>query len=393
MSNFKFNTTVDITEHARVMVSDRTDMDTACSFLLSDTGFTDEQNPTLRVLSGGTFKTIHNRTQSTVSVPSTYLATNALADQYDGKKDWPVAVLPIRDGAVNTWHEARSNVIQFDMAPGAICKLAWNGDAVSCYIGTDLVFTCNNNPQVMLDLQAPGGNGGKGGESVFHWPSPSDPSYSGGGGGGGGFATILFSKACGGVQVQQDSSSGNFIVKTGSSYTNSVGTIYKGGNGSGKTPGSGGTVSLTSSTGVYIINKIAGGAGGNGYGADNWSTNESFPGEVNAIAGDGGDSCEAQYLSISPRIVSDSAYKKVPGTGGAQVRTTHAIAYNFYPGGGGGGSALGTGGTGQRSIESGPAATAGTYGAGGGGGGAADNCTSTPANGGAGRVIMYLINQ
>lgn len=393
MSNFKFNTTVDITEHARVMVSDRTDMDTACSFLLSDTGFTDEQNPNLRVLSGGTFKTANNETYSTMTVPSTYLVTDDLKTQYDGKKDWPVAVLPLRDGEITTWREARSNVIQWALAANTVAEISWNSNRdVSLYVAGDLVFTLKNNPQVMLDIQAPGGKGGNG----YGWRSSvyDYRGYSGGGGGGGGFATILFTADCGGVSIRQDASN-NIIVSTGSSGEHSIGTIYKGGDASGNTAGAGGTVSLSGRTGVYVINKVSGGKGGSGYTEATWYSDR----EVNDQFGSTGYEAGSEMglsktnISLSPRIVNNSSYMKFPGSHGAHETTYHYGSYNLYPGGGGGGSALGVGGKGQRS-ESGSAATAGTYGAGGGGGGTKVNdCNATPANGGPSRIIMYVINQ
>lgn len=186
MSNFKFNTTADIINHFRTII--RTDIDPNCSKSLSDFKFTDLENPDLRVLTGGSYYTSTNLTNTnsatTVSVPSSYLISNVLNTQFNGPIDWPVGAFPIRDGAASNWYAAKANNYT-SMSTSANMEITMTWDSaytLTAYSGSTLLFTCKDCPQIMLDLQAPGGAGADG----YGWRSSvyNYRGYSGGGGGG-----------------------------------------------------------------------------------------------------------------------------------------------------------------------------------------------------------------
>ena len=395
MSNFKFNTTADIINHFRTII--RTDIDPNCSKSLSDFKFTDLENPDLRVLTGGSYYTSTNLTNTnsatTVSVPSSYLISNVLNTQFNGPIDWPVGAFPIRDGAASNWYAAKANNYT-SMSTSANMEITMTWDSaytLTAYSGSTLLFTCKDCPQIMLDLQAPGGAGADG----YGWRSSvyNYRGYSGGGGGGGAFATIVFNKDCKGVKITQDSS-GTISCSVGASFENSIGYITAGSNGNGRTGGAGGTTNIWGGTGVYIINNITGGDGGNGYTESTWidsdiTLNDQYGSKGFDVANEYG----GVYISLSPRIVDGSPYMRV-GNAGDHQRTTRMGSYNLYPGGGGGGSVMGEGGIGQRcSTNTYYVATSGGIGAGGGGG-----CTHVSSNGyntkaaagGTGKIIFYF---
>ena len=398
MSNFKFNTTTDLVDHPRTII--RSDLNPDCSKSLKDFGFEDLENSDLRVLTGGTYYTAKSSTTTsnptTINVTSAYAISNVLNTQYDSSTVWPVGILPIREGSSSTWRAAKAtNSLYLDTYANMVVSFKWDSNyTLSIYKDSVLMHTCSDCPQVMLDIQAPGGAGADG----YGWRSSiyDYRGYSGGGGGGGGFATILFDQSCKAVRISQDSS-GTIKILTGNSNETTIGTITKGGTGSGRTGGSGGTVSLTAyAPEAYIINTLVGGAGGNGYTEASWRSelidNEQYGAAGGSAGGDRYDGfCS---ISLSPRIVNGSSYLSVSSNAGNHQKTQRYGEYNLYPGGGGGGSVMGKGGTGQSSSSNTAYnATAGGIGAGGGGGGTkANSCTAKAAAGGAGRIVFYVPN-